>query len=119
MSGLRRLFSCIGQAVLAQAPRALVGIIPFGEAIYDVAADSLKRLRTRPDAEVNAELAEAANTDASSARQEAEAVAAIVAAGQPEAVRVNLVSYLSLVPDAVRQSLRRPADPSGMTVPSP
>src|SRR5688500_15248287 len=110
MSGLHRLFKCISLAVLARGPRALIGFIPFGELLYNIAADALKRLRTKPDAEVNAELAEAAKVDAPAARQEAEAVAAEVAADQPVEVRANLVSYLSLVPDAVRQSLRRPAD---------
>src|SRR5205085_1638916 len=60
------------------------------------------------------ELAQAAPADV---RRAAEAVAAEVAAGQGGEVRQALTCYLGQVPDAVRQSLRRPSDPGGTTVP--
>src|SRR5262245_15432317 len=45
-----------------------------------------------------------------------EAVAEI-AADKPPEVRQSLETYLSLIPGAVRQSLRRPADPAGVSLP--
>jgi formylglycine-generating enzyme required for sulfatase activity len=41
-----------------------------------------------------------------------------VAVGQPPEVRQALETYLQQVPGAIRQSLRRPTDPTGMTVPA-
>src|SRR5262249_5907756 len=40
------------------------------------------------------------------------------AAEQPPEVQQALTAYLEQLPAAIRQSLRRPADPSGMTVPA-
>jgi formylglycine-generating enzyme required for sulfatase activity/tRNA A-37 threonylcarbamoyl transferase component Bud32 len=40
-----------------------------------------------------------------------------VAGGQPEAVRQKLAGYLMQMPASVRQSMRRPTDPTGATVP--
>jgi formylglycine-generating enzyme required for sulfatase activity len=44
-------------------------------------------------------------------------VVADVAGDKPLEVQQSLGVYLSLVPGAIRQSLRRPADPSGVSVP--
>ncbi len=46
----------------------------------------------------------------------AEQVVAEVAAGEPEPVRAKLATFLKQVPLRVRQSQRRPADPSGRTI---
>ena len=45
MRWLPVLFRCLGAAVCARGVRALVGAVPFGEVLYDVAADSLERFR--------------------------------------------------------------------------
>jgi formylglycine-generating enzyme required for sulfatase activity len=50
------------------------------------------------------------------ARAAAEQVAEEEAAGQPTEVRRRLADYLAQVPAAIRQSQRRPADPSGRTL---
>jgi tetratricopeptide (TPR) repeat protein len=55
-----------------------------------------------------------------SAGEVGEAVAAVVqevAAEKPPEVRQALAAYLTQVPAAARQSLRRPSDPAGTTVP--
>ena len=109
MPGIRRLLRCVGSAVLEKGPRALLGIIPFGEALFDVATDALAKLRQLPEQVIRDELAEVSQADSATVRQEAESVVAGIAANQPPEVQLNLVSYLSLIPDAVRQSLRRPA----------
>ena len=51
-------------------------------------------------------------------RSHAAEVVQEVAADQPEAVRQNLVNYLTHVPATVRRSLRRASDPSGTTIPA-
>ena len=50
------------------------------------------------------------------ARQQAAEAVAQEATGQPETVRQALTAYLAQVPNAIRQSQRRPADPSGRSV---
>ena len=51
-------------------------------------------------------------------RRHAAEVVQEVAADQPEAVRQNLVNYLTHIPATVRRSLRRASDPSGTTIPA-
>jgi parallel beta-helix repeat protein len=119
MSRLRVWFRCIGQAVCLNGPRALAGLMPFGEALYDIAADALRRLReAQDDDQLHLSMQEAAVASREEVKFEADAVARDVAAEQPADVRQALSIYLSLLPGAIRQSLRRPADPAGHTVPA-
>jgi serine/threonine protein kinase len=46
------------------------------------------------------------------------AIVAEVAADQPDAVRQSLVTYLLQVPASIQQTLRRPSNPAGTTVPA-
>src|SRR5206468_2930171 len=64
------------------------------------------------------ELQEAANASSGEARQAAEQVAQEVAADAPAEDRIALEMYLTRIPGAVRQSLRRAEDPSGKSVPA-
>ncbi len=119
MPALRVLFKCIGQAICANGLQALAGLVPFGGAVYEIVEDAWKKLREQAqDDQVRALVAAAANTTPAEARQEAAAVAREVAAGQPEALQLNLELYLAQVPAAIRQSLRRPADAAGKSVPA-
>jgi eukaryotic-like serine/threonine-protein kinase len=56
-------------------------------------------------------------TPAVEVRATAAAVAAEVAAAQPPAVRERLTTYLLQLPATVHQTLRRPSDPRGVTLP--
>jgi serine/threonine protein kinase len=115
--GLRNLFRCLGQAVCARGLRALVGAIPFGEAVCDIAADAYERLRRESDEEKLAAVEEAVRASPAEVKHEADAVAAEVAADQPPEVRAQLAAYLGQVPAVLRRSLRRPSDPTGTSVP--
>jgi hypothetical protein len=117
---MRLVFRCIGQALCAKGAKALFSLVPFGDVIYDVTSDAWDRLRKSvPPEEQTAALAEVAGASIEEARREAEAAVAEIHASDPlpEEARINLVSYLSQVPDTVRQSLKRPAEPTGRTVP--
>ncbi len=65
-----------------------------------------------------AEIGKLAVQPAAEARRLAEEVAVEVAGDKPETERQALTAYLSQVPNAIRQSQRRPQDPSGRTVSS-
>ncbi len=64
-----------------------------------------------------AEVQQLAEQSAGETRQLAQTLAQEVAADQPEAVRQAVASYLTQVPAMVRRSLKRPADPTGRTLP--
>lgn len=63
-----------------------------------------------------AEVQQLAAQPATEARRQAAEVAQEVAGDQPEAVRQALKAYLSQIPNSIRQSQRRPQDPSGRSV---
>jgi serine/threonine protein kinase len=118
MARLRLLFRCIGEAVCANGLKALAGLVPMGGVIYDVAEDACQRLReAQQEDQIHVLVEAAAAASPSEVKAEAEAVAQEVAGDQPEAVRHGLAAYLAGVPAAIRQSLRRPADPAGLSVP--
>jgi molecular chaperone DnaK len=110
------LFRCLAEAICARGLRALVGLVPFGDVLFEVASDTLERLRrVQGEGERRAGLEAAAQAPPQQVQQE---VAAVVRDAHPEqAVQERLAAYLTLVPSAVRQSLRRPADPAGLTLP--
>jgi serine/threonine protein kinase len=121
MAKLNVLLRCIGMAVIVKGPRALVGLIPFGEVVYDIAEETWRRLQEAGrEPEQVAAIAAAAGATTEEARREAEAVVGELASTQPlpPEAQINLVRYLSQVPSVVRQTLKRPSDPTGKTVPS-
>ncbi len=120
MAKLRVLLRCIGEAIVCKGPKALFSLVPFGEVVFEVAENAWERLaKASPRQEQPALLAAAAAAGLDETRQEAaEAVRAINAtAPMPLEAQVKLVAYLSQVPACVRQSFKRPADPTGRTAP--
>jgi serine/threonine protein kinase len=118
MAGFFQLFRCIGEAFCARGLRALADVVPLGGAVYEVAEYAWQRFNDLSRDEEVAQLAEAiARATPEEAKAQALAVAEEVAGDQPEAVKQRLAAYLAHVPAALRQSLRRPADPSGHTCP--
>jgi len=119
MPGFVHFLRCVGKAAVKHGLRALAGLVPMGGELYDMASDAWADYRgANKDAELRAELQALAQASLVEARQAAEQVTREVAAGQPPEVQVALTSYLSQVPAAVRQSLRRPADPTGTSIPA-
>ena len=111
-----RFFRCVARAIMAKGLRGLVAELPFGEFLFDVAEDVQCQLSEEQLREAVQQVAQPAPAD--EVRRVAEQVAHEVAAGQPAAVQQALSIYLSLIPSAVRQSLKRPDDPTGTTVPA-
>jgi serine/threonine protein kinase len=119
MPGVFRFLRCLGKAVVKHGLRALANLIPLGDVIYDVASDALSEYRDESrDAQLRADLEAVAQAPPEQVRHAAEQVVLEIAADQPAEVQINLVSYLRQLPPSIRQSLRRPSDPSGTTVPA-
>jgi serine/threonine protein kinase len=120
MSRLRFFLRCIGEAVCAKGLKALCSLVPMGEAVFEIAEDAYHRIkRNGEEKEQQAALAAVAAAGVEEVRREAaKAVAEIrQEVDLPPEAEAQLTLYLERVPSAVRQSLRRPEDPSGRTVP--
>jgi serine/threonine protein kinase len=97
----------------------LAGVVPFGEVLFDVAGDAVERVRQRQNQEEDCvAIQEAVRAGVEEIRAEVRAVVHEVCAGHADTVREPLAAYLLQIPSLIRQTLRRPADPSGLTVPN-
>lgn len=118
MPRLRLLLRCIGEAVCVKGIKILAHAVPFGDIAYEVASEAWVRLRKHAnEQEMLSAVEEAAQASAPQARDEAEAAVQSMGVELAPQVRCSLVAYLTQVPSAVRQSLKRPSDPTGTTVP--
>jgi formylglycine-generating enzyme required for sulfatase activity len=72
--------------------------------------------KDKPREEVRQEVEAVAQLPPDKVHQLAQEAVAAEGADQPEAARQTVAGYLEMIPLAVRQSLRRPEDPSGKTV---
>jgi serine/threonine protein kinase len=119
LPGLFHFLRCVGKAVVKNGGKALCSLVPFGEVAFEVARDAYEDYRRdHTEADLRADLEKLAQAGQAEVRHAAEAVAAQEAADQPAEVSLALVSYLSQMPASIRQSLRRPSDPGGTTVPA-
>lgn len=115
MPGFVHFFRCVANAAVKHGGKAPCGLVPGGEAAYEIAKDSLDQYRKdNAEAQLRAELEQLAQAPQAEVRRAAEEVAAHA----PEEDRLRLGAYLDQLPAAVRQSLRRPSDPGGATVPA-
>jgi hypothetical protein len=112
MAGIVHFLRCVGRAAVKNGFRALASLVPFGEAIYDIARDAHEEYRKDgTEEDLRADLEGLARTSPAEVRRTAERIAAEEAADQPAEVRLALASYLDQLPDGVRQSLFGPVDP--------
>src|SRR5689334_16812443 len=112
------LLRFIAKAVI----NAAAGGVPVGDFLVEVLPEIARDVwdawaGTRTEAERRAEIVAVVLIPDSEAPLLAAEIVAELAADQPEAVRQLVTGYLTMVPTAVRASLRRPGDPSGTTVP--
>jgi serine/threonine protein kinase len=115
MARFHLLIRCIGEAVVAQGIKGLMGLVPFGDRLYEIASDAHGRYRQFcQNQEALAQVEAAARATFDEVKAEVRQVVAAVKA--PEAEK-NLASYLEQVPASIRSTLRRPADPTGRSVP--
>jgi WD40 repeat protein/serine/threonine protein kinase len=113
------LMKCVAEAVMAKGVRGLAEMVPGGAYLYDVAHEALRRLRERRRADqLREEVLRAATATLEEVRQAAEQAVKEAAPNIPTEDRIALELYLTQVPGAVRQSLKRAEDPSGRSVPA-
>ncbi|MFM7148537.1 MAG: serine/threonine-protein kinase, partial [Gemmataceae bacterium] len=109
---------CIGEAVAAEGFRALAGMVPMGDVIYNVAANAIERYRRENrEAQMRQDAERVIQAGMEQVREDAKQIAREVLDGQPEENIAQLERYLTQVPAVARQSLKRPADLTGKTIP--
>src|SRR4051812_9543039 len=113
MRALFRLFNFVARAAVKHVGN-LVGFGFAGDLLVDVwdgwSKDSQEQER-------RAELQEMAQASPAEVRAEVDRAVREEADGLPSAQREQVAAYLHQLPSMVRRSLRRPADPTGRTVP--
>lgn len=113
------LLQSLAEALCTHGVRSLNGIVPFGEVIYQVAMDTVQRLREiRREGEVHDSLEWAASAGCDEIQENVGAVVTEVGKVHPPRLCKALTNYLTHFPPLLRQAMRRPSDPTGMSVPA-
>jgi formylglycine-generating enzyme required for sulfatase activity/serine/threonine protein kinase len=111
------LLKVIGKGVLNAVGGGVVGDVLF-EALPEVAREVWAWWRKDHTPEQQRQEVEGlAQATPAEVREAVHEAVVAVAADKPPEVQRSLEIYLSQIPGAVRQSLRRPADPSGLSLP--
>jgi serine/threonine protein kinase len=123
-----KLFKCVAEAVLEQGVEGLAELIPGGQYIYAVAKRTFEKFQnSNATNDRNNEIVLIANTGFDEAKEQAfEAVSksnSLISLSQgrpnPTPEQISIVeSFIACIPEAVRQSLKRPEDPTGKSAPS-
>ncbi|MBP3956665.1 protein kinase [Gemmata sp. G18] len=112
------VFECVALAIRDKGLRGLTELVPGGPYVFEVAQQAYKLMRERQKAAaLREEIAKVAAASAEDAKKMAEQVAREVVNQGPIEDRLTLELYLTQLPGAVRQSLKRADDPTGKTVP--
>ncbi len=121
---MNEFFRCVAEAVLENGIKGLAGMVIGGPYVYAVGESAIKKYRERRrDKQQHADFLELANVKLEDARIQVvqivnDAVAKLPASALPSDDEIiDLVQYISCIPDAVRQSLKRPEDPTGTSLP--
>jgi serine/threonine protein kinase len=112
-----KLLKIVGKAVLNAVGAGVLGEVVV-EVLPDVAAEAMRWWSREADEEQRrAELQELVQASASAVGEVVQEVVQEIAGDKPPEVREALAGYLQQMPAAIRQTLRRPSDASGATVP--
>ncbi len=110
----------VGEAVASRGLKGLMGLVPFGEQVYEIGKGTLEAYQRRSrEAKIIADAEEMLQATIEEIKEGAKRISAEIGSEQnlaPEEI-VQLESYLIQVPAVAKQSLKRPKDPSGTTIP--
>lgn len=109
----------VGESIIATGARGLASLVPMDDKIHDIASDVIKRYRkSERQNQIAGDVKAVLQAKPEQIRAEAGAIAQDVTVGQTEDIRRLVEAYLMQLPAVARQCLKRPADPSGTTIPS-
>jgi serine/threonine protein kinase len=111
-----RLLKCVSKALAKHGVRFLMNLVPGGDVIYDIAADTWEDYhRDGQHDALRADLQALAQASPAEVRTAVAEAVKETAGEQPATIRDAMTNYLTQVPAAIRRSLRRPSDPTGTT----
>src|SRR4051812_25510222 len=113
------LFECVALAIKEKGIRGLCDMVPGGSYAFDIAGHAYKLYAERRKAiALKEQLEKAAAASAEEAKKVAEEVVRkVMSEAKEEDLPWAVELYLTQIPNAIRQSLKRAEDPSGKTVP--
>jgi formylglycine-generating enzyme required for sulfatase activity len=112
------LLRCLGLTLCETGRPALIGEVPFGQALGDIARDALERAATELSAaDIRMALQQLAGAE-SAAYSDLLRQSSTSIAGGDATLRDALRDYLRYWPSSIRQILRRPSDSSGRAMPA-
>lgn len=118
MPRLQCFLECLGQALCEKGRRALDGRWPFSDVLPSVAKDTLDLLNKRlGGTEIWHAIQDAAAVDATDHMRRIQQVIEKLSRSFSVPQGPELCDYMQVIPSIVRQVLRRPSDPAGVTVP--
>ncbi|MCE9568184.1 MAG: protein kinase [Planctomycetes bacterium] len=113
------VLECVAEAVKNKGFKGLCEFVPGGGYLLDIAGDAYRIIRERKkEAALREELARIASVSAEEGRRAAEEVVRQVAKDAKPDEQLALELYLTQIPGAIRQSMKRADDPSGKSVPA-
>jgi hypothetical protein len=108
----------LGGALCEYASAALAKLVPFETSLLEVARSLHRTIaRTMSPGELRASLREVVASPAETIELAIQDGVSEIRPTVPEEFRDTLVAYLELLPEVIRQALRRPGDPDGTSVP--
>lgn len=118
MARLRNLIEHLSASLCEYASAALARLVPFETALLEVARDTHRRISgSMATSDLRASLRELVASSPETVELAINDGVADVRPVVPEEFRETLLAYLELLPEVVRQALRRPGDPEGSSVP--
>ncbi len=117
MPRLQTFFECAVRAICDTPGIIPVKLAPLGDPLLAIIRSTHQQLSRMPEADVRAALREAVAAPQETFDLELEDAIAAVAASRPWIKRAALMEYLELIQATIRQSLRRPGDTAGTSVP--
>jgi serine/threonine protein kinase len=111
------IFKHVAEAIVENGVSGLASMVPGGDFAVAVVKSAWLKMRERRKAdEIRADIQAIAQTSFEEARKAANDAARYATGESTPPIELEL--YLAQIPAAVKQSLKRPEDPSGKTVPS-
>jgi serine/threonine protein kinase len=118
MPRLQKFVEHLGVALCEYASAALARLVPFETALLEVARSLHNTVaQSMPPAELRAALREIVSSPAETVELAIQDGVSAIRPPVQEEFRDALVAYLELLPEVIRQALRRPGDPDGVSVP--
>src|ERR1019366_8085262 len=110
-------FQCVAEAAAEKGLRGVAELAPGGGAIFDIGKGAWEKYRQRcKEDKQREEIQQMAQASLEEIKKEAIAEAKKVAAEQPQ-IQAIIEVFLTQIPASIQQSLKRPDDPTGKSVP--